>query len=62
MKQFFFWQVFDDMGQDVTPKSLLQIDPTVKWEILNIYCLILHMFLQYLCWNQNQALKYKIIL
>lgn len=23
-------QVFDDMGQDVTPKSLLQIDPTVK--------------------------------
>jgi len=23
-------QVFDDMGQDVTPKSLLQIDPAVK--------------------------------
>ncbi|KAM7433227.1 WD repeat-containing protein 78 [Porites harrisoni] len=23
-------QVFDDMGQDVTPRSLLQIDPTVK--------------------------------
>ncbi|KAJ7383394.1 hypothetical protein OS493_028478 [Desmophyllum pertusum] len=23
-------QVFDDMGQDVTPKGLLQVDPAVK--------------------------------
>ena len=26
----YFNQVFDDMGQDVTPRSLLQVDPTVK--------------------------------
>lgn len=29
-ENFIILQVFDDMGQDVTPKSLLQIDPTVK--------------------------------
>ena len=29
--QIISWsKVFDDMGQDVTPKSLLQVDPAVK--------------------------------